>query len=166
MEMKKESLGYLQPSSEITFTEEAGIFDPQKFYRSGKNIHIGEGFEGYILSLAEGGSHLSKSSIKSFNLVKSADDKRVQLELPKGYVFENLNMFCTQLGVMLTSEIETKKGNLISNGHANLFYVRGEGIDIIAVDVRQYVGTKVWYLRAVHPSNMWWHDGLRVFSAS
>jgi len=162
MSIKKDDLGYLQFVSEITFTEEFYAFKTEEFYQNGKNIYIGEGFKDLVLSSAEEISLRAVPSIKSFNLIKSAKDKQIRTGLPKDYIFENAGLFCVQLGLLLTS----KKSELISSGHANLFYVRGEGIDVIAVDIRQYFGTKVWYVRAFPATDTWWHDGLRVFSAN
>ncbi len=139
--------------------------NPHKFFKDRRGLCIWSGFEEFVLQNAKQVKLVSASTLSSFNLAKASNDAEIRAELPEGHVFEDLDEFCALLALLVTLQWGGKKGWLLNNRYANIFYVRIMG-EVVAVDVLWDSGDARWCVDAFQLGDGRWGVGRRAFSAT
>ena len=140
------------------------VFSPQELTAS-KDIWLSPEFIERILSVAENFQPTDDiQSPSGFDIVELASDREIRSELPNDHVFE-ASEFCWRLKMMTRAQPEGKKGDLLNNGYANIFYVRGKGGEVFAVHVSWDGSGWQWDVRCCRlDGHGGWLQGGRAFS--
>lgn len=135
-------------------------FDPDEFFKTRKGLWVSEAFIDRILSVAEKVMEGKWSELKSWDLRKRATDTEVRAELPENHLVE-----LWQIAKLIEGQPYGEKGPLLTNGYANLFYVKGKGGQVFVVFVLWDADYGWWRVHAWRLGGRgWWHAGYRVFS--
>lgn len=134
-------------------------FDPHGFFKNRKGLWVSNEFIDRILSLADKVMEGQPSDLKSWDLRKNATDTEIRAELP-----ENL-LELWQIAKLIEAQPNGEKGLLLTNGYANLFYVKGKGRQAFVVGVGWDADYGRWVVSAWGLGGHGvWHAGGRVFS--
>jgi hypothetical protein len=101
-------------------------FVPKDFFQTREGLWISTELRSRILARTNP-CEVGASSGKSFDLRKDALDHEIVREIPEGYEFVNETEVCARIAAMIQRQPNGQKGELLSNGYANLFYVRSAG---------------------------------------
>ncbi len=150
----------------IDLLEHSKTFNPHEYYQNRKGLYVWDGFINNILSVAKEMEKVSARECTSHNLVKASNDAEIRDELPESHVWEDASEFCGHLAGMIDCQPKGKEGNLLSNGYANLFYVRGKNVEVFAVYVFWYDDVRDWSLNAYLLDADRWSADLCAFSCN
>jgi hypothetical protein len=139
-------------------------FDPATFYQSGKGLHVWEGFRDRILPVARMIEKAPAITIGSCDFLIGASDADIRGSLPKNYLFEDASLYSAHLAGMIERQANGEDGYLLTEGHANVFYVSGVGGNEFPVCVRWDSGKIEWDINALPLGFTHWPVGGRVFS--
>ena len=123
-----------------------------------KISYLGDNFKDWFLKKTE--EPFSGSTIYGRKLSKNSVDGPILSELGGQ---EKAETTLSEVFAMMARQANGETGELLTNGYANIFYIRDINESLRAVDVRWLVGG--WYVRAysiVDPGG--WHAGCQVFS--
>lgn len=133
-------------------------FDPRTFYRMRDGLWIGDTFRNNVLAKASPTKDLPAAALKSMNLVKDAYDREITPCLPPNYEWD-VSEALSRIAEMIKKQWGGKEGELLNNGHANLFYVPG-----FVVGVDWNAGRGRWDMSAWELDvALRWNAGSRVF---
>ena len=136
----------------------------QKFFTTREDLYVWDGFVDRVLSTVKGEAGLSERIIlQSYTLTEPANDATIRNSLSKNHVFEATEL-CAILQHLIGGQPNGKEGHLLSNGYANLFYVKGGNDQLYVVLVDWDAGYRGWSVRAWSLDGDGWHAGNRVFS--
>ena len=142
----------------------SGNFDPNEFFQNRPGLLRSEEFVERILSVAKKTERiLLPSHIPSLTLHKNMNDTEVCKELGDNYVFE-ASEGCMVIAGMISRQPNGEDGDLVNNGKANIFYVRGKNNEVFTVGVSWDAGVREWYVDANRLDDYHWHAGRRAFS--
>jgi len=158
--------GRLSYNKAITLPACKRPFSPYGYYQTHGGLHVCNQFRNWLIRVAPPIESVPKIKIFVFDLNKPSNNLEIRAKLPMEYVFEDASMFCAYLGGMIDCQPNEKKGNLLSNGNANMFYVRELNSALLTVGVYWDVGNKEWNVRAYPNVYNQWNAGCRVFSAA
>lgn len=139
-----------------------------EFFKTRQGLYVWDSFRTMF------GQHWMDSSIQTIpptnityhDLAKPATDFDIQKEFEQNktpFIFENIGVFLAVLaGLLLAQWNNEQDGPLLTNGKANLFYVR-IGTEVIVVRVGWYSGGRKWRVDAYRRVVVRWDDGRRVF---
>jgi hypothetical protein len=167
----KELLSGLVPAetrltSLTSLTVAGNTSNPHDFFKIREDLWTSNSFNDCILSGASKKKVLADETTISYaDLAKEANDAEIGAELPEGYVFEDVNMFLAHLATLIEGQWGGKEGMLLSNGCANIFYVKVNG-EVFAVDVLWLAGNREWSCSADRLADDRWCAGYRAFSAT
>jgi hypothetical protein len=133
-------------------------FDPHKYFKTSSRFWVSDDFKHRVLA---GAHKISVPEIagSSYNLITNVYDREVKADLPPEHVFKDESEFCAYLAQKLDAQPGGKKGDLLTNGYANIFYVSG-----VNVSVRWIAGDREWNVYAWGLDDGCWNAGRRVFS--
>ena len=142
-------------------------FDPEKFFRIRKGLHVWDDFNRILSSAASSVESTLEARLAMFDLGKALNDAEIQTELPDNYVFEDAGIFCAYLAGMIDRQEngEEREDGLLVNGYANIFYVRGKNGEVFAVVVSWFSDDRGWFVAARPLVGARWGAGYRVFSS-
>ena len=156
---------FLQKRDNIQFLEHKN-FNLKKFYKTRNGLYILECFIDRILSVAENIDTVPAVTGANFDLINPANDAEICSELPENHIFEDASVFCAYLAGLIEKQKGGESGNLLNNGYANIFYVRGALGEVFAVCVRWYSGSRRWHVNAFSLASFRWSAGSRAFSSN
>lgn len=138
------------------------LFDPHHTFRKGqKGLWRSENFEKYILSVAKKIPPVQlPDHITGFDLPENMNDEKIRANLGDNHVFE-ASEGCAVIAGMISRQLNGEKGDLLSNGKANIFYVRGKDNVVFAVGVVS--GVREWGVDADRLDDDRWLAGGRAF---
>jgi len=133
------------------------------FFQTREGLWVSNAFRERIVSVAEGVGAEPATVGKSLNLSKDMTDAKIRERLGDGHVFEDTSAFLSYLEGALKLQWGGRGGVLLNNGYANIFYVRGAGGEVFAVDVFWYADNRKWYVNAYRLDDNHWDEGYRAF---
>src|SRR3989344_2452575 len=137
-------------------------FDPNEFFQNREGLWRSDAFAERVLSVATERIQLP-DHIPSFTLPKSMGDSEIRRKLGDNHVF-GASEGCTVIAGMISHQQNGKNGDLINNGKANIFYVRGKDDGIFTVSVYWVAGGREWGVNAIQFDDNQWLAGRRCFS--
>ena len=147
----------------VQLPERSGLGDPGNLFVTRDGLYVWDGFRDRIVAAARPFQGTPACEIASFDIVRNANDRENQSELPVGYLFEDPSQFCGLLFGIIDRQAGGKYGPLLTNGYWNIFYVLVNG-EVFAVRVGWDAVSRGWYVDANPLNDGRWHAGLRVFS--
>ena len=141
-------------------------FNPYEYYRNLGGLYVLDGFTNNILSVAKKIKKVPARKIVSYNLVKASLDAEIRAELPEHHVWEEASEFCAHLAELIDNQPNGKEGDLLSNGSANIFYVRGKGGRVFTVGLYWLADDRRWRVGAGWLGVARWRVGYRAFSCN
>lgn len=133
-------------------------FKPKDFFISRKGLYVFSSFESNILVKAESIKKGSAFEISSFELIKTADDKKIEDSLSKDHIFSETDV-CAIIASLIEKQPKGEEGILLNNGYANLFYTHSR-----VVHVFWNAGFGEWLVYVWFRDGYSWLVGHRVFS--
>ena len=100
---------------------------------------------------------IPEATLRVRKLAMSSVDGPIIAELGK----ENAETFLCQLAEMMKAQGQDQQGKLLTNGYANIFYIRATDGVLWAVRCSWYSGSGYWYVCAspVADPSTWYADG-------
>lgn len=137
------------------------------FFKTRKGLWVSEEFTKRILAPALEMEDTVPASVgEPYDLPKNMADKEI-LEKLGHKVFENPRALLLSLARLIDAQWGGKEGDLLNNGYANLFYVRGRNekgeSEVFAVRVLWRAGRGLWYVYAFRLDDHTWGGGHRAF---
>ena len=140
------------------------LSDPHEFFQNREGLWRSDTFVRQILSVAKKTERIQlPDHIPSFTLPKSMGDSEIRRKLGDNHVF-GASEGCTVIAGMISHQQNGKNGDLINNGKANIFYVRGKDDGIFTVSVYWVAGGREWGVNAIQFDDNQWLAGRRCFS--
>ncbi len=161
----RENLSYLRRLGDIALPERVGPLDPAEYFKSRAGLWVSAEFRDRILAVASPAAS-APTTFASYELVKRSNDDEIRRELPEGHVFEDVSAFCAHLAGLISRQPGGKEGDLIANGYANIFYVRGINSEVFAVSVYWNAGHREWRVHARRLDDYRRDVGRRVLSSN
>jgi hypothetical protein len=138
--------------------------NPNEFFTTREGLWISDQAKNRFLSVVDYKVDLDKeTTLQSYALTESANDATIRENLPENHVF-GADELCAILAHFIESQPNGKEGNLLANGYANLFYVKGKDDQVCVVHVDWYSGGREWYVLAWSLDDCTWDAEYRVFS--
>ena len=164
---RADALQHLRYAGTASFSGSGKPFDPHAYFKTCKGLCTWNGFRDRILSAASPIESTPAATLAMFDLVKHANDAEIGDELPDTHVFEDASVFCAYLADMIERQKNACEGVLLTNGYANIFYVRGTSADeVFSVSVDCGAGGREWYVCAFPLDDSQWPEGGRVLSCN
>ena len=161
--LKLPSLKKLGSPTAFTYPAIDEPVDPNEFYQTRDGLWVDPDFVRWVLPAAKKLENLPELASRHYPLVSEADDGEIRGELPPDYVLE-ADEFCARVAEAIKRQWGNKTpGNFLSNGHTNIFYVRGVGGGVFAVGVGWYSGVRKWRVYASRSGDSRWGAGHRAF---
>jgi len=154
------------PADTITLPASKKRFNPDEYYQTCDGLYVWDDFSDRIIPATSPIRQVPEMEVRAFDLDKSMNDAEIRAKLPKGHVFEDASIFCAHLGGMIDRQPKGKEGDLLSNGYANIFYVRGKANEVFAVHVYWNAGHREWLVYTNPLADYSRDAGNRVFSAT
>lgn len=141
-------------------------FSKAKFFGSeyGVKIWMGDNFKSWILPEILETVPAFEGNFSSFDFTKSMYDSEIREEIGEGTITPDEWLAKTR--VLILEQPKGEQGHLISNGYANIDYIRLKSGKVVAVAADWNSGSREWYLHAYDLDGDRWSDGGRVFSRS
>lgn len=136
-----------------------------EFFKTREGLCVSPEFLEYILAPALSMQVVTPATVgKLYDLSEVMDDSGIWGHLGTNYIFENPYTFLVTLADLITVQWGGTEGDLLNNGDANLFYVRGLSSDVFAVLVGWIADRGVWYVNAYRFGVVgMWSGGRRAF---
>ena len=159
----KEVENILAPYRQLTVGPLTEPFNPHVVFQTREGLWVSPQFTDRILSVVRDvAKRESATSLQSFTLVKDALDTQIRAGLPENHLVEPW-----QIAALITKQPKGEEGDLLTNGYANLFYVKGKAEQVFVVHVHWFAGNREWYVNAWKlVENDRWYSGHRLFSCN
>ena len=159
----KEVENILAPYRQLTVGPLTDSFNPHVVFQTREGLWVSPQFTDRILSVVRDvAKRESATSLQSFTLVKDALDTQIRAGLPENHLVEPW-----QIAALITKQPKGEEGDLLTNGYANLFYVKGKAEQVFVVHVHWFAGNREWYVNAWKlVENDRWYSGHRLFSCN
>jgi hypothetical protein len=140
------------------------LFDPHKFFQNREGLWRSDAFVRQILSVAKKTERIQlPEHVSCFVLPKNMNDAEVRKGLGDNHVF-SATEGCAVITGMISRQPNGENGDLINDGKANIFYVRGKDDEVFTVDVDWNAGGRNWVVSANQFGSYPWFAGRRGFS--
>ena len=140
-------------------------FDPHQFFVTRPALWVSSDFCDMILSVAKKTAKVSLSVTGYFDLPTPMNDAEIQKQLRERHIYNDASKFCSILAGMIVRQPSGEDGDLITNGKANLFYVRGKDNEVFVAVVYWDFDIRAWRVRADRLRvSLQCHAGCRAFS--
>lgn len=155
-----------EPCWGVKITKPA-IINLATFFKTRDGLWVSDEFRQRILAPALEMPETAPASVgEPYDLPRNMTDAQI-LEKVGHKVFENPRALLLTLARLIDEQWGGKEGNLLTNGYANLFYVRGRNekgeSEVFAVDVDWDVGNGEWLVLACRLDDNAWPEGFRAF---
>lgn len=135
-------------------------FNPQKYFKTRKGrLYVWDDFVRRILAVAEP-TGVPELQLDYYALKQNAYDS--EMGLTDDDIFE-ASEFCAYLAQMIDKQSRGQEGTLLTNGHANIFRVRGADGEVFTVYVSRHSDHRLWRVYAYRLDDFPWPAGRRVF---
>ena len=164
----KKFLGGLNPSvvegkkTVLNFREEVSVgplkkrFVPNEFFVTrDEGLHLYNNMQ-HVLKNAQIVESAEAAKLRCFDLTMNAYDKEIKAELP-----QRREVALWQIAHLIEAQKNGEDGSLLTNGHANIFYVAG-----YAVNVNWHTADRRWCVSSWGLVGVSWDAGDRVFSSN
>lgn len=133
-------------------------FDPKEFYQDCKGLWVSSSFEERILAKAESTKAGAEFEVSSSKLLRYANDKQIEGELPEKHIFSESEV-CALVSLLIEKQPNGEEGDLLNTGYWNLFYTSD-----FVVHACWYSDSGRWRVGAWQRDDIDWVDEDRVFS--
>jgi len=164
---KLSASGLLEPVSTVTVPaiETFGAKEHFKDDRSGPVVigFIGSNFRRTFLA-GEGKieTNITETTLRIHKLVRASVDGPILAELGGE---ETAETALAQMYELMKAQGQGQKGNLLTNGNANIFYIRDANGTLWAVDCSWHSDNRCWHVHAYSVTNPdTWYEGDQVVS--
>jgi len=130
--------------------------DPQEFFTNGHGLYVYDSFEERALPKAKRHESPLEFHLESHELMQGATDVQIEESLDHKNVFGDADVSAIVADLILKQE-KGKKGPLLTNGYANLFYTASCVVSV-------YWHDDEWGVHAYGRDVCAWFQGIRVFS--
>lgn len=138
-------------------------FTKTSFFTNGPmKLRFWDNFTSWILSAIPKIIPAYTGTLSSFTLTKNMYDKDILAELGNPTPF-TVSEFAAIIKDLLTKQPTGNPGDLLTNGRANIFYVKLEDERTVAVRVYWSADLREWYCHAFGLDDGGWDGGDRVF---
>ncbi len=138
------------------------LVDSAEFFRTSEGLWVDDSFQ--RLFVDKDAKSAGQVTLSKYKIKKIAYDSQIMKELPEDHMFE-AGEFCQIIASMLTKQWGGKDGDLINNGHANVFYVRSKDMkQVFVVRVHWSSAYRRWLVRVWGLDVGQWRPGYVVFS--
>lgn len=150
-----------------TVAVEATIsFVVRDFFKMGDNgqtkIWMSDAFKEKVLAFASSTASSSEVRLDKLELTESMNDSQITVELGSPTPF-SIDGFLSHTKGLILKQPKGEKGDLLTNGYANIFYVTGNDGRTFAVDVH-WNGRQWEFDCREFVEDGWWRAGRCVFS--
>ncbi len=128
-------------------------------------LYFGDSFADWVLKEIPETIEAFQGNLMKTQLTEYMYDSAILNELGQPRPF-TAGEFAVIIRDLLTRQPNGEDGILLTNGYANIFYIRLEDSRVVAVRVRWGSGFRVWDLNAIGLDDDRWDDGSCVFSRS
>jgi hypothetical protein len=142
----------------VQLSADATTNDPQEYFKTRTGLWVSDDFKNRILTKVQPVENLHPTTLKLFELKKNAYDREITPELGENYLFDESEL-CARIEQMIEKQPNGEEGDLLNDGHVNLFYVVG-----YVVGVRRNFDNRGWDVGSWDPDVGSWSAGYRVFS--
>ena len=149
-------------SAMISIPMATGRMDPHVFFSNRPGFIVAYDFEKYVLSALRPIDSAPESTLTLSELIRDASDSEICTELSTNHLTE-----WWHIALLIDSQENGHTGVLLTDGSANLFYIRGVNGEDFVVDLRWLVnpGHNLWIMHAFRLGEIGrWSAGYRVFS--
>ena len=149
-----------------SLTVAGNTINPHDFFKTRDGLWVSSDFNDLILSCASKKKVLVEEvSIGYADLAQVVNNAEIGVELPEGYVFEDVDAFLVHLATLIEGQWGGKEGTLLNNGYANIFYVKVKD-EVFAVRIHWNAIDRKWFCYAYRLGDYRWSAGSRTFSAT
>jgi len=147
----------LAPKGVMTITLDER-HNPDAFYQTRSGLCVLGDFLSRIVARAKSSEVGMTFKVEGFDLQQDLTGTEINAALPKGHLFDETQV-CAVIGGLIAKQPNgEKRGALINNGYANLFYTPS-----CVVVVHRLASYGEWHV-VTFGRNCWWGAGRRVFS--
>ncbi len=139
-------------------------FTKDSFFRNGPvKLWFGDNFKNWVLPGIQSTISSFNLSLKQTKLTKAMLDSEILSELgdPKPFTPSE---FAAIIRELISKQPQGEDGPLLTNGYANIFYVKLEDERVVAVCADWHFYYRLWSLNANDLDGRRWHGGHCVFS--
>ncbi len=130
----------LRPVESTAIPARTKSFDPKRFYKNRKGLYVWSTFEECLdIRSREKVASAPERTYVSLELMQRAYDTAIRAGLPKHHLST-----LEDIAALVEAQRGGKKGFLLNDGWANIFYVEGKNGEVFAVDVCWGAGTREW----------------------
>jgi hypothetical protein len=154
----------LAPLDPITIRP-VGLCKAQNSLKTCPGLYVYATFTDRVLPAVQGEVSLPEEiTLPSYTLTERAADKRIRENLPENHVFGADELCAILIDLVIKSQPNGTEGPLLTNGYANLFYVKGKDDHVCLVVVRWSADYRGWSVLAWSLDAYTWNAEYRVFS--
>jgi hypothetical protein len=143
------------------------VFKKSSFFTADGPVKLwfGDNFKKWVLSAIPDSIPAFQGKLLKTQLTEYMYDSAILKELGQPNPF-TVGEFAAIIRDLLTKQPNGEDGTFLTNGYANIFYVKLDDGRVVAVDVRWRSDSREWRLSAYDLADGGWHDGDCVFSRS
>lgn len=136
--------------------------DPNEAFQDRQGLQVYGDFRTRVLPVLQPISSAPEASFTVSRFTKNANDSAIHKELPEQHLAEWHHVIS-----LIGKQPNGEDGALLTNGYANIFYMRGVGGQVFAVSVLWFAVDRRWRVRAWHlGGGDDWDAGGQVFSCN
>lgn len=140
----------------------ASIFDTSRFTKGPVKYYIWDNFRNWILNMAPDQIPAFQGTLTKFMLTKSMNDAEIRSEIGDGTY--SVSEVLATIAALTERQPKGEDGDLLTNGYANIFYVKLNDACVVAVGVGWDSGDREWHCDASGLGGGRWAGGSCVFS--
>lgn len=164
-EERKHTLKYLKLVAEGIIVS-VGSLTKDSFFSNGPvKLYFWDNFRSWILSAIPDSIPAFSTTLSSFTLTRNMYDRDILTELGNPTPF-TVSEFAAIMKGMLSKQPQGEPGDLLTDGYANIFYVKLDDGRVVAVLVHWYADYPEWNCYAHDFDNDRWSEGNQVFVRS
>lgn len=155
---------FLRRVAKMSLPEQAEPFNPYHFFQTRKGLLVCDG----VLPHVRPPNPLQSFptlGIELFDLISNANDQEIMSELTTSHIFDE-DVFWSHLAGMVERQWNGEEGPLLTNGYANIFYVRDQSAEVFRVGAERNADNRRWEVFAYPLNARQWREGVRAFSRS
>ncbi len=140
-------------------------FSKSSFFSNGPRLYFWDNFKNWVLSEIPDMIPTFQGTLSKYKLTKNMYDKEILEELGNPTPF-TIGEFAGIMKDLISKQPNGKDGDLLTNGYANIFYVKLADGRVVAVNLRWHSVNREWNCSADDLDVGQWDEGYCVFSRS
>lgn len=132
------------------------VRSPDAFFQTRSGLYVTDDFRSLVVAKAEPTATIP--AFKHVELMRDMNDSEIKEMLGDGHLFTDTEV-CALIADLIRKQGGGKKGKLLNNGYANLFYLSS-----CLVHVSWNAGRREWRVYAWKRDDRRWRRGSQVFS--